>query len=91
VASVRRVTDIMAEITAASMEQSAGIAQVSRNVVEMDQTTQENAALVEEAAAAAASMQAQAAQLAHAVSVFKLAEDTARLAAPAPHKRLTAH
>jgi len=91
VASVRRVTDIMAEITAASMEQSAGIAQVSRNVVEMDQTTQENAALVEEAAAAAASMQTQAAQLAHAVSVFKLAEDTARLAAPVPHKRLTAH
>ena len=91
VASVRRVTDIMAEITAASAEQSAGIAQVSRNVVEMDQTTQENAALVEEAAAAAASMQAQAAQLAHAVSIFKLADDTARLAAPTPHKRLTAH
>ena len=90
VASVRRVTDIMAEITAASMEQSAGIAQVSRNVVEMDQTTQENAALVEEAAAAAASMQAQAAQLAHAVSIFKLAEDTARLAAPTPKKQLTA-
>jgi len=73
VASVRRVTDIMAEITAASAEQSAGIAQVSRNVVEMDQGTQENAALVEEAAAAAASMQEQAAQLARAVSIFKLA------------------
>ena len=71
--SVRRVTDIMAEITAASLEQSAGIAQVSRNVVEMDQGTQENAALVEEAAAAAASMQEQATQLARAVSIFKLA------------------
>ena len=71
--SVRRVTDIMAEITAASAEQSAGIAQVSRNVVDMDQGTQENAALVEEAAAAAASMQQQAAQLARAVSIFKLA------------------
>ncbi|QOL50827.1 methyl-accepting chemotaxis protein [Massilia litorea] len=70
--SVRRVTDIMAEITAASVEQSAGIAQVSRNVVDMDQGTQENAALVEEAAAAAASMQEQAAQLARAVSIFKL-------------------
>ena len=73
VASVRRVTDIMAEITAASLEQSAGIAQVSRNVVDMDQGTQENAALVEEAAAAAASMQEQATQLARAVSIFKLA------------------
>jgi methyl-accepting chemotaxis protein len=75
--SVRRVTDIMAEITAASAEQSTGIAQVSQNVVDMDQGTQENAALVEEAAAAAASMQQQAAQLARAVSIFKLA-------APAP-------
>ena len=75
--SVRRVTDIMAEITAASAEQSAGIAQVSRNVVDMDQTTQENAALVEEAAAAAASMQEQAAQLARAVSIFKLATPAA--------------
>ena len=72
VESVRRVTDIMAEITAASQEQSAGIAQVSRNVVDMDLTTQENAALVEEAAAAAASMQEQAAQLARAVGIFKL-------------------
>ena len=89
VASVRRVTDIMAEITAASMEQSAGIAQVSGRVLEMDQTTQENAALVEEAAAAAAAMQEQAAQLARAVSVFKLAEEAARLAAPAARPRLT--
>ncbi|MGX4640945.1 methyl-accepting chemotaxis protein [Massilia sp. SYSU DXS3249] len=72
VESVRRVTDIMAEITAASQEQSAGIAQVSRNVVDMDLSTQENAALVEEAAAAAASMQEQAAQLARAVGIFKL-------------------
>jgi len=90
VASVRRVTDIMAEITAASMEQSAGIAQVSRNVFEMDQGTQENAALVEEAAAAAAAMQEQAAQLAQAVSIFKLADEAPRLAAPMPHKQLTA-
>ena len=85
--SVRRVTDIMAEISAASLEQSAGIAQISRNVVDMDLSTQENAALVEQAAAAAASMQEQAAQLARAVGIFKLdipaAGATARLPAPA--------
>ncbi len=72
VASVRRVTDIMSEITLASQEQSAGIAQVNNTILEMDQTTQQNAALVEEAAAAAASMQDQAANLARVVSVFKL-------------------
>lgn len=72
VESVRRVTDIMGEITAASVEQSAGIAQVSQTIVQMDETTQQNAAMVEEAAAAAASMQQQAARLARAVSVFKL-------------------
>jgi methyl-accepting chemotaxis protein len=82
--SVRRVTDIMAEITAASMEQSAGIAEVSRNVVDMDQGTRENAALVEEAAAAAASMQEQAAQLARAVSIFKLAAPALTGGTPLP-------
>ena len=84
VASVRRVTDIMAEITAASQEQSAGIAQVNTTIVDMDETTQQNAALVEEAAAAAASMQDQAAGLARVVSVFKLDAVAARPnAAPA--------
>jgi len=82
--SVRRVTDIMAEITAASMEQSAGIAEVSRNVVDMDRGTRENAALVEEAAAAAAAMQEQAAQLARAVSIFKLAAPALTTGAPVP-------
>jgi methyl-accepting chemotaxis protein len=82
--SVRRVTDIMAEITAASTEQSAGIARVSRNVVEMDLSTQENAALVEEAAAAAASMQEQAAQLARAVGIFKLGSPLGSPQLPAP-------
>jgi methyl-accepting chemotaxis protein len=72
VASVRRVTDIMGEITSASQEQSAGIALVNTTIVEMDETTQQNAALVEQAAAAAASMQDQAASLARVVSVFKL-------------------
>src|SRR5690606_3663929 len=61
--SVRRVTDIMGEITAASEEQSAGIEQVNQAVGQMDQVTQQNAALVEEAAAAAASLQEQAEQL----------------------------
>jgi methyl-accepting chemotaxis protein len=78
VASVRRVTDIMGEITSASQEQSAGIAQVNNTIVEMDETTQQNAALVEEAAAAAASMQDQAANLARVVSIFKLDIDADR-------------
>ncbi len=87
VASVRRVTDIMGEITSASQEQSAGIAQVNTTILEMDETTQQNAALVEEAAAAAASMQDQAASLARVVSVFKLDHETQKAlprAAPAP-------
>jgi methyl-accepting chemotaxis protein len=73
--SVRRVTDIMGEITSASQEQSIGIANVNHTIVEMDETTQQNAALVEEAAAAAASMQDQAAMLAQVVSVFKLDQE----------------
>lgn len=72
VGSVARVTDIMSEISAASLEQSAGIEQVNQAVIQMDQVTQQNAALVEEAAAAAASLELQAAQLSQAVSVFKL-------------------
>jgi methyl-accepting chemotaxis protein len=73
VSSVQRVTDIMAEISAASQEQSAGIEQVNQTVVQMDETTQQNAALVEEATAAARSMEEQAAQLAEAVALFRLA------------------
>ena len=72
VASVRRVADIVGEITAASQEQSMDIASVNYTILEMDETTQQNAALVEEAAAAAATMQDQAAKLARVVSVFKL-------------------
>jgi methyl-accepting chemotaxis protein len=72
VASVRRVSDIMAEISAASGEQSAGIEQVGAAIQQMDLVTQQNAALVEEAAAATESMQDQARSLAEAVSVFKL-------------------
>jgi methyl-accepting chemotaxis protein len=72
VASVQRVSDIMSEISAASREQSIGIEQVNGAIAEMDQVTQQNAALVEEAAAATESMQEQAHKLAEAVSVFKL-------------------
>ncbi len=72
VISVKRVTDIMAEIMAASQEQSSGIEQVNFAIDQMDQVTQQNAALVEEAAAAAASMRDEASQLAETVAVFKL-------------------
>ncbi|CAB3724420.1 methyl-accepting chemotaxis protein [Achromobacter piechaudii] len=72
VSSVKRVTDIMGEISAASDEQSSGIDQVNRAVSQMDEVTQQNAALVEEAAAAAGSLQEQAQRLAEAVAVFKI-------------------
>lgn len=72
VESVKRVTDIMAEIAFASQEQSAGIEQVNQAISQMDEVTQQNAALVEEAAAAAASLQHQADQLAQTVGSFKL-------------------
>jgi len=72
VASVHRVSTIITEITTASKEQSAGIDEVYKAIGEMDQVTQQNAALVEQAAAAAESMQQQAAQLAEVVSVFQV-------------------
>ena len=80
VASVRRVTDIMGEITSASSEQSIGIDQVNTAITQMDQVTQQNAALVEEAAAAAASMQDQAERLAEVASSFRL--EAGAVAAP---------
>ncbi|MDP1979664.1 methyl-accepting chemotaxis protein [Undibacterium sp.] len=72
VTSIKHVADIMSEITAASQEQSAGIEQVNLAIAQMDEMTQQNSALVEQAAAAAESMQEQAGALAQAVSVFKL-------------------
>ena len=75
--SVRRVTDIMGEITSASAEQTAGIELINRAISEMDIDTQENAALVEESAAAAAALREQAATLAQVVSVFKLGDQPA--------------
>jgi methyl-accepting chemotaxis protein-1 (serine sensor receptor) len=72
--SVGRVTDITAEIMAASQEQAAGIEQVNRAIVQMDQATQQNAALVEEASAAAQALREEADSLAHAVQAFRLDE-----------------
>ena len=82
VSSIRRVTDIMGEISAASNEQAAGVNQVGEAVTEMDQATQQNAALVEEMAAAASSMRSQAQDLVQAVAVFKLGNETAYVNAP---------
>ena len=70
--SIRRVTDIMGEISAASSEQAAGVSQVGEAVSQMDQATQQNAALVEQMAAAASSLKSQAGELVGAVAVFKL-------------------
>jgi len=74
--AVKRVTDIMSEISAASSEQSSGIEQVNQAVIQMDDVTQQNAALVEEAAAAAESMKDQAASLMEAVGIFRLESST---------------
>jgi methyl-accepting chemotaxis protein len=73
VASIKRVTDIVGDISVASAEQSSGVSQVGEAVMQMDQVTQQNAALVEQSAAAAESLKTQAAHLVQAVSVFKLA------------------
>ncbi len=83
VASIRRVTDIVGEISSASAEQSTGVGQVGEAVGQMDQVTQQNAALVEESAAAAESLKAQAGALVQVVSVFKLAQGTQAHSAPA--------
>jgi len=83
VASVKRVTDVVAEISAASSEQSQGIGQINDAIVQMDQVTQQNAALVEEAAAAAQSLQEQSQRLSKTVGVFRLhANDAPRIDAP---------
>ncbi len=84
VESVKRVTDIMSEITVASQEQTSGIEQINQAITQMDDVTQQNAALVEEAAAAAAALQDQAGNLSQVVNVFKL--DATRMAVAAPVK-----
>jgi methyl-accepting chemotaxis protein len=98
--AIRRVTDIMGEISAASSEQSSGVSQVGEAVTQMDQATQQNAALVEQMAAAAGSLSSQARELVEAVAVFRVVQDgsghaiaaraapaTRPVAAPAPAPR----
>ena len=95
VASVKRVTDIMGEIMAASQEQTAGIEQINQAIAQMDEVTQQNAALVEQAAAAAQSLQSQAGSLSQVVSVFQVpAGATVKataIAADADESRSTLH
>jgi methyl-accepting chemotaxis protein len=89
VTAIKRVTDIMGEISAASTEQSAGVAQVGEAISQMDKATQQNAALVEESAAAAEGLQAQAQQMVQAVAVFKLnaaGAETQSQTKPAPRR-----
>ncbi len=92
VSSIRRVTDIMGEISAASNEQSAGVNQVGEAITQMDQVTQQNAALVEQMAAAASSLKSQAGDLVQTVAVFKLSaadqgHSARAAAAPSPAPR----
>ncbi|MCV2355194.1 methyl-accepting chemotaxis protein [Paucibacter sp. B2R-40] len=84
VSSVQRVQDIIGEITAAASEQSDGIGQVNQSVTQLDQMTQQNAALVEESAAAAESLKDQAQRLIEAVAIFRLAQ--AGGSSPAAHR-----
>ena len=86
VSSVKRVTAIMAEISTASAEQSAGIEQVNGAIGRMDEATRQNATLVEQASAAAASLSEEAATLAGVVSVFKTAQPEARSVVSAPQR-----
>ena len=86
VTSVELVTEIMSDLAAASHQQSAGIEQINQAIGQMDETTQQNAALVEQAAAAAESLQDQAGKLAEAVSVFKLVQDGQEAAQGAHHR-----
>jgi methyl-accepting chemotaxis protein len=91
VASVKRVTGIIAEIAEASEEQRNGIEQVNQAITQMDDVTQQNAALVEEAAAAANAMQDQASNLSQMVSVFQIdaGMQVQRSTAPAPKADVT--
>ena len=84
VGSVKRVTDIVGEITAASHEQAQGIEQVNQAVAQMDQVTQQNAALIQEAAAAAQSLQEQAGNLSQVVATFKLDDEDDKPAVAPP-------
>ncbi len=76
--SIKHVTEIMSDITAASKEQSTGIEQVNQAITQMDEVTQQNAALVEQAAAAASSLEQQADELVGAISIFNVAKDSTK-------------
>ncbi|MFT7412872.1 MAG: methyl-accepting chemotaxis protein [Paraglaciecola sp.] len=91
VTSIKRVNDIMAEIAAASAEQATGIDEIGKAVTQMDDVTQQNAALVEEAAAASESLQSQAEQLANRVSEFKLDDSQDNSRAPAKQPKRVSH
>ncbi|WP_235577457.1 methyl-accepting chemotaxis protein, partial [Rhodanobacter sp. Root480] len=86
--SVKKVTDIVAEIAAASQEQSSGIDQVNRAVMQMDEVTQQNAALVEEASAAARAMQEQANELRQQMTFFRVDKTERTTPEAAPPKRV---
>lgn len=92
--SIKQVTDIMSDITSASKEQSAGIEQVHQAVAQMDEVTQQNAALVEEAAAAASSLEQQANELVGAISIFNVIQNNSKKQAPViqlANKKTAAH
>jgi methyl-accepting chemotaxis protein len=84
VSSIKRVTDLMGEISAASNEQSQGVTQVDEAITQMDQVTQQNAALVEEMAAAASSLRTQAQDLVGTVAIFKLTQGQESMTVRAP-------
>jgi methyl-accepting chemotaxis protein-1 (serine sensor receptor) len=86
VSSIKRVTDIMGEISSASNEQALGVAQVGEAVTQMDQATQQNAALVEEMAAAASSLKSQAQELVQTVAVFQLGNTPVHRTSMAPRQ-----
>jgi methyl-accepting chemotaxis protein len=88
VMSITRVTDIMSEIASASGEQTVGIEQINMAITQMDEVTQQNAALVEEAAAAAGALQEQASTLAQLVSIFKLGNEQRMQRAAAPARKV---
>jgi methyl-accepting chemotaxis protein len=84
VTSIKRVSDIVAEIAAASEEQSSGIEQVNEAIMQMDNVTQQNASLVEQEAAAAEALRELAQNLAHTVSIFRLGNEEMAVRVPAP-------
>ena len=88
VTAIKRVNDIMSEIAAASLEQASGIDEINKAINQMDEMTQQNAALVEQAAAASESLMSQAEQLNDHVSMFKIDESQHHSTRTAPTRKL---